>query len=37
MVAEHLLDEDEAVELAQELTVGLVRKAYKLQGTGIRE
>jgi glucuronate isomerase len=31
MVAEHLLDEDEAVELAQELTVGLVRKAYKLQ------
>jgi glucuronate isomerase len=30
MVAEHLLDEDEAVELAQELTVGLVRKAYKL-------
>jgi glucuronate isomerase len=33
MVAEHLLDEDEAVELATELTVGLVRKAYKLQGT----
>ena len=30
MVAEHVLDEDEAVELAQELTVGLVRKAYKL-------
>jgi len=30
MVAEHQLDEDEAVELAQELTVGLVRKAYKL-------
>ena len=30
MVAEHRLDEDEAVELAQELTVGLVRKAYKL-------
>jgi len=30
LVAEHLLDEDEAVELAQELTVGLVRKAYKL-------
>jgi glucuronate isomerase len=30
MVAEHLLDEDEAVELAQDLTVGLVRKAYKL-------
>jgi len=30
LVAEHLLDEDEAVELAQGLTVGLVRKAYKL-------
>lgn len=30
LVAEHRLDEDEAVELAQELTVGLVRKAYKL-------
>lgn len=30
MVAEHSLEEDEAVELAQELTVGLVRKAYKL-------
>jgi glucuronate isomerase len=30
MVAEHLLDEDEAVELAQDLTVELVRKAYKL-------
>ena len=30
MVAEHVLDEDEAVELARELTVGLVRKAYKL-------
>ena len=30
MVAEHRLDEDEAFELAQELTVGLVRKAYKL-------
>jgi glucuronate isomerase len=30
MVAEHVLDEDEAVELAEELTVGLVRKAYKL-------
>jgi glucuronate isomerase len=36
LVAEHLLDEDEAVELAQELTVGLVRKAYKLQGLGNR-
>jgi len=30
MVAEHLLDEDEAVELAEDLTVGLVRKAYRL-------
>jgi len=30
MVAEHRLDEDEAVELAEQLTVGLVRKAYKL-------
>lgn len=30
LVAEHRLDEDEAVELATELTVGLVRKAYKL-------
>jgi glucuronate isomerase len=30
MVAEHRLDEDEAVELAQELTVGLVKRAYKL-------
>jgi glucuronate isomerase len=30
LVAEHRLDEDEAEELAEELTVGLVRKAYKL-------
>ncbi|WP_263379684.1 glucuronate isomerase [Granulicella paludicola] len=30
MVAEHRLDEDEAFELAQDLTVNLVRKAYKL-------
>ncbi|WP_348265345.1 glucuronate isomerase [Telmatobacter sp. DSM 110680] len=30
MVADHRLDEDEAMELAQDLTVGLVRKAYKL-------
>jgi glucuronate isomerase len=30
MVAEHRLDEDEAFEVVQELTVGLVRKAYKL-------
>ena len=37
LVAEQLLDEDEAVELAHELTVGLVRKAYKLQGTGSRD
>jgi glucuronate isomerase len=31
LVAEHRIDEDEAVELAEELTVGLVRKAYRLQ------
>ncbi len=30
LVAEHRLDEDEAVELARELTVGLVMRAYKL-------
>src|SRR4051794_1987864 len=30
LVAEHRIDEDEAVELAQDLTVGLVRKAYRL-------
>jgi glucuronate isomerase len=30
LVAEHRIDEDEAVELAQELTVGLVRTAYRL-------
>ena len=30
LVAEHRLGEDEAFELAQELTVGLVRRAYKL-------
>ena len=30
LVAEHLVEEDEAVELAHELTVGLVKKAYKL-------
>ncbi len=30
LVAEGRLDEDEAFELAQELTVGLVRKAYRL-------
>jgi glucuronate isomerase len=30
LVGEHRIDEEEAVELAQELTVGLVRKAYKL-------
>lgn len=30
MVAEHQLDEDEAAELAYELTNGLVRRAYKL-------
>ena len=30
LVAEHRLDEDEAVELGRDLTVGLVRKAYRL-------
>jgi glucuronate isomerase len=30
LVAEHRIDEDEAAELAEELTVGLVRKAYRL-------
>jgi len=30
LVAEHRLDEDEAFELIQELTVGLLKKAYKL-------
>jgi glucuronate isomerase len=30
LVAEHRLDEDEAFDLVKELTVGLVRKAYKL-------
>jgi glucuronate isomerase len=30
LVAEHRIDEDEAVDLAEELTVGLVRKAYRL-------
>jgi glucuronate isomerase len=30
LVAEYRIDEDEAVELAQELTVGLVKRAYKL-------
>ena len=30
LVAEHRLDEDEAMELIQDLTVGLVRKAYRL-------
>ena len=30
MVAEHRLDEDEAAELAHDLTYGLVKKAYKL-------
>lgn len=30
LVAEHRIDEDEAVELAHELTYGLVKKAYKL-------
>ena len=30
LVAEHRLDEDEAFEVIEQLTVGLVRKAYKL-------
>jgi glucuronate isomerase len=30
LVAEHRLDEDEAFEVARDLTVNLVRKAYKL-------
>ncbi|MGA7339538.1 MAG: glucuronate isomerase [Terracidiphilus sp.] len=30
LVAEHRLDEDEACEVARELTYGLVKKAYKL-------
>ena len=30
LVADHRLDEDEAAELAEDLTVGLVRDAYKL-------
>ena len=30
LVAEHRLDEDEALEVIQDLTVNLVRKAYKL-------
>ena len=30
LVAEHQIDVDEAVELAEELTVGLVKKAYRL-------
>ncbi len=30
LVAEHRIEEDEAVELARELAVGLVKKAYKL-------
>jgi glucuronate isomerase len=34
LVAEHRIDEEEASELAQELTVGLARKAYRLQAAG---
>ena len=30
LVAEHRIDEEEAVEVLRDLTVGLVRKAYKL-------
>ncbi len=32
LVAEHRLDEDEAVEVARDLTCNLVRRAYRLQG-----
>ena len=31
LVAEHRLDEEEAVDLAYELTIGLVRRTYKLE------
>jgi glucuronate isomerase len=30
LVAEHRIDEDEAVEVMHDLTVGLVRKTYRL-------
>ena len=30
LVAEHRMDEDEAVEVARDLTVGLVKRAYNL-------
>ena len=30
LVSEHRMDEDEAFELARQLTVDLVKKAYKL-------
>ena len=30
MVIEHRLDEDEAVDVAHDLTYGLVKKAYRL-------
>ena len=30
LVSEHRLDKEEAFEVVQELTVGLVRKAYRL-------
>jgi glucuronate isomerase len=30
LVAEHRLDEDEAMELAHDLSYGLVKEAYKL-------
>jgi glucuronate isomerase len=30
LVAEHRLDEDEALDVAQDLAYGLVKKAYRL-------
>ena len=37
LVAEHRLDEDEAVDLAHDLTVGLVRKAYAVVVQDLRK
>ena len=33
LVVRHLLEPDEAAEMAQELAVGLARRAYRLPGT----
>lgn len=35
MVAEHRMDEDEAFELAKDVTYDLVRRAYKLEGRAL--